>query len=217
MHLYNVHTHQLNKSQERAYEESDVFNLQSVAQFDDLSTQYLDIYFSCGIHPWHVHDSPISIDDLEHLLHNNRIIAIGEAGLDKYVEKDIEYQIQVFEQQILLAKQACKPMIIHCVKAWDELIALYKVHKPDMPWIIHGYRGKVEQTRQLVRLGFKFSLGEYFNAESLSLIPLNSLFCETDTSDTSIYTIYKNVVQVLNISIEELAEIIDINMRQLIS
>lgn len=216
MHLYDIHTHNLHKDISDSFEETKVFNLTCVNQFNDLSFEYTDLYFSAGIHPWHLHSSTFTLSQLEQLSNNHRIVAIGEAGLDKCIDTDIKYQWQIFEQQIIIANQLDKPMIIHCVKAWDELIALYKLYKPNKPWIIHGYRGKVEQTKQLIHLGFKLSVGEQFNAESLQAIPLDSLFLETDTSTISIYNVYKNVAATLNIPIEKLAEAIEANMKKII-
>jgi TatD DNase family protein len=153
---------------------------------------YPDNWFSCGIHPWNAAEA--DIEQLEKILSDPGVVAVGEVGLDKLKGSDLNVQIKVFRQQIELATDKGKPLIIHCVKAWEELIALYKEYrKYSVPWIIHGYRGNPDQTRQLAKIGFKFSIGEKYNADSLKHIPINDIFCETDMSDIAICKIYENI------------------------
>jgi TatD DNase family protein len=153
---------------------------------------YPDNWFSCGIHPWNAAEA--DIEQLEKILSNPGVVALGEVGLDKRNGSDLDIQIQVFRQQIELATDKGKPLIIHCVKAWEELIALYKEYrKSSVPWIIHGYRGNPDLTRQLAKIGFKFSIGEKYNVDSLKHIPINDIFCETDMSEITICKIYENI------------------------
>ena len=70
------------------------------------------------------------------------MLAVGEAGLDKLAEAPLTLQIEVFEYQARLAEEANKPLIIHLVKAVDELLKLKQKIQPVKPWIIHGFRGK---------------------------------------------------------------------------
>jgi TatD DNase family protein len=168
--------------------------------------------FSCGIHPCSAEEAAGQIDLLRKTGKNKQVFAIGEAGLDKLKGPDMDIQTKVFGQQIELAIEIGKPLIIHCVKAWDELIALYKEYKPDIPWIIHGYRGNVEQTKQLARLGFKFSVGEFFNGEAIRYIPLDSIFCETDMADISICKVYSRISSVLNLEFNQFVRIVADNV-----
>jgi len=108
-----------------------------------------------------------------------RIVAIGETGIDKLKGPSYDIQIPVFEKHIALSESLKKPLIIHCVKAWDELIRVRRQSQPSQPWIIHGYRSNPELTKRLIKEGFMFSVGDKINIESLALIPLDSLFCET--------------------------------------
>ena len=79
----------------------------------------------------------------------------------------MDLQKEVFLAQANLAEETHKPLIIHCVKAWADLIACKKAVKPEMPWIIHGFRGNGELASQLVRLGFYLSFGDRFNPSAL--------------------------------------------------
>lgn len=134
-------------------------------------------------------------------------------GLDKLRGLDLNTQAKIFRYQALLAEEVEKPIVIHCVKAWDELIAIRKEINPSQLWIIHGYRGGVEQLEQLIKLGFGISLGEFSNPEALKKIPLTSLFLETDMSDTSIYTIYQKYSDILGITIADMGNIVDKNVK----
>ncbi|WP_231496810.1 TatD family hydrolase [Prevotella sp. 10(H)] len=153
---------------------------------------------------------------LEEIASDERVVAIGEAGLDKMKGPDINIQIDVFRQQIELAVKVGKPLIIHCVKAWDELVALHKEYKTDIPWIIHGYRGNAQQAAQLGKIGFKFSFGEHFNEETLRSLPIESIFCETDTSEVTICKVYSSISDVLHIEINQFVEKIEYNIKKYI-
>ncbi len=204
MYLYNVHTHKIASAIESGYDVKCILNTYP-EDFEQKKQMHPDAWFSCGIHPWFSDKS----DELFVLLKKNaedcNVIAIGEIGLDKLQGPDIAKQIVVFRKQIELAIEVRKPIIIHCVKAWDEMIALYKEYKGAVPWILHGYRGNPEQTKQLCKLGFKFSLGEKFNKESIKYIPLDSIFCETDASSVTICKVYENISTEIGLNLNHFA------------
>lgn len=174
---------------------------------------YQDAWFSCGIHPWFSEGSEEQFSLLQKEATDSNVVAIGEIGLDKLRGPGIAKQIIVFRKQIELAIAVRKPIIIHCVKAWDELIALYKEYKGTVPWIIHGYRGNPRQTEQLSKIGFKFSIGDHFNSESIKHIPLDSIFCETDTSDMTICKVYENISAEMGVHINHFAILVAENIK----
>lgn len=194
MTLFDIHTHNV-----KPYVQEGLVKVKSVLNtfpedFNDLSKSANEsTWFSCGIHPWYVDGKTERLKSLEEIIKHDRVVAVGEVGLDKLKGPNLNLQIEVLEEQISLANKYGKPLVIHCVKAWNELIALKKRVKTDIPWVIHGYRGGVEQTKQFVSLGFNFSIGEKFNSESLKHMPISSVFCETDESSESIDVIYKRV------------------------
>jgi TatD DNase family protein len=143
-----------------------------------------------------------------------RIVAIGETGLDKLKGPSLDVQIPVFKKHIALSESLGKPIIIHCVKAWEELIKVKKETKPTQPWVIHGYRGKPELTKRLINEGFLFSVGESINIDSLQMIPIDSLFCETDEGEMSIRDVYLQASQAINMDREEFALRIAENVRR---
>lgn len=171
-------------------------------------------WFSCGVHPWYSEDADPQINFLQEIANDPRIVAIGETGLDKLKGPGLDIQKDAFIKQAQLAEKLQKPLIIHCVKAWDELLHIKKTIQPHQPWIIHGYRGKPELTKQLISHGFFFSIGEKFNAGSLQEIPIDRLFCETDVSDTPLAEVYNAVAECRGIPVEVLAIRIEENVIQ---
>lgn len=151
-------------------------------------------YHSVGIHPWHTTDvNPLTIKQLNTLAAHPQIIAIGETGIDALKGATIDKQIDIFCHHVALSEQHQKPLIIHCVKAFNEIIALKKQLRPTMPWIIHGFRGKPQLAQQLINQGFYISLGEHFNPQSATIIPTDRLLFETDESTLDIDTIIKRI------------------------
>lgn len=213
MYLYNIHTHQLGAKEIDGYKIRYILNV-SPDEFVNLPPQGDNVHFSCGVHPWYSDIEADQLDLLESIASSPLIVAVGEAGIDKVKGPDLAIQVDVFRRQIELAISLGKPIIIHCVKAWDELISLYKEYNTaSIPWIIHGYRGNAEQTKQLSKIGFKFSIGEYFNTESLKHIPTDSIYCETDTSNNSICKVYSQVSSSIGFDFDHFAILVEQNMR----
>ena len=155
------------------------------------------------------------------LLKENKIVAIGETGLDRLHADTYELQLEVFEQHILLSEEYKKPLIIHCVKAIPDVLRLHKKHQPQQTWIIHGFNGNTDEIRQLTQRGICLSVGEsifYPNrkiTKHLSSIPLEYLFLETDTSEKTIQQIYAKAAELLNLPLERLKQQIFSNFARL--
>lgn len=212
MYLYNVHTHRLGSEEIDGYKIRYILNV-SPDEFMALPPTGDNVRFSCGIHPWYSDKDTDQLELLKNIASDPRIVAIGEIGLDKLKYPDLSIQMDIFRKQIELAIELGKPVIIHCVKAWDELISLYKEYPSgSIPWIIHGYRGNLQQTKQLSKMGFKFSIGEHFNKESLEFIPTDSIFCETDTSNDSICKVYSSVSSCMGVCFDHFAIFVERNM-----
>lgn len=172
-----------------------------------------------GVHPWKLDAK--ALKTLETLLKDHQIVAIGETGLDRAHKETFELQLEYFEKHILLAEQYGKPLIIHNVRATADILRLHKKHQPRQPWIIHGFNGAIDEARQLTECGIYLSVGEslfYPNrkiAKSISSIPLEYLFFETDTSEKSINDIYEKASELLDIPLNQLKEQIFINFARL--
>ena len=162
---------------------------------------------SVGIHPWYINaDWQSEFASIAGFAGESNVVAIGECGLDILKSPaPIELQEEILKAHILLAEEVQKPLILHCVKAYDWLIALRKEMKPQQAWILHGFRGKPQQAEQLIKAGFHISLGEKFNTESAKVIPMERLFIESDESNAAIADIYAAVARAKGADIEELA------------
>ncbi len=180
------------------------------------------IAFTIGLHPWFFgannFEGPLS--KIREFAAKNIVIAIGEAGFDKIRGASPDLQKKVFEEQARIAEEYKIPLIIHCVKGWDELLAAHKKLKPKVPWLIHGFHGKVETARQLLDRGMYLSVWYSFalipeSAELIRFIPKNRLFLETDGADVDIRDIYNKVSSDLEIGTDELKSIILTNYRRI--
>lgn len=174
--------------------------------------------YSYGIHPWWFDDTPTEtflcqqLSILEQLLHEHRLLAIGETGIDKLHPDTLPLQTKAFEQQILLSEKHRLPLIIHNVKGTQEIVHLHSKLHPKQPWILHGFNGNSEEVFQLAQKGFYFSIGEgilHKNRKitnSIQSIPWDHLFFETDTSTCSIEAVYQKAGELLGISLDFLKE-----------
>lgn len=164
------------------------------------------VYVSAEIHPWHLTAENLScqIERMENMLSDSRVLALGEVGLDKLTECPYPIQINAFEEIVSISEAYGKPLIIHCVKSVDELIAIRKKMRPALPWIMHGFRGKPQQADSLLRHGFYLSFGEHYNSQVMKEIPIERLFLETDESNVPIDELYNRAAAIRHISAEEL-------------
>lgn len=163
-------------------------------------------FYSLGIHPWEV--SKININEqltiVEKFASFKNIIAIGEIGLDKYHD-NFELQKDIFLKQIKIAETHNKPIIIHCVKAFSELLGFLKKNKICVPVIIHRYSGNKTIADELIKFGCRLSFGhELFNSKSKTQrvfknIPINKIFFETDDANIYIEDVYKKAAEIKSI------------------
>ena len=166
-----------------------------------------DRKISVGIHPWYINANWQSeYASIAGFAGESNVVAIGECGLDMLKSPvPIELQEVILKAHILLAEEVQKPLILHCVRAYDRLIALRKEMKLQQAWILHGFRGKPQQAEQLIKAGFHISLGEKFNPDSARFIPTDRLFIESDESNAAIADIYAAVACAKGADIEALA------------
>ena len=137
--------------------------------------------FSAGLHPWDVTDDfENQLIELENILANPRVVAVGECGFDTLKGPSHELQEQAFVRQVELSERYGKPMILHVVRDFDSVIRLRKQFKPTQKWLIHGFRGGLAQMDQLYAQGILVSFGLKHNPEAVRHVPSDRLFLETD-------------------------------------
>ncbi|KGO90817.1 TatD family hydrolase [Flavobacterium suncheonense] len=170
-------------------------------------------FFSIGIHPWY-----IDLDNLEEHMHTieeklqlKNCLALGECGLDKRIETPLDIQTEVFEKQLHLAIQYQKPVILHCVSAYQEVIEIKKRLKIEVPMVIHGFSKNGQVAKSLLDNGFYLSFGKYLlrNPELASVfeqVPDNRFFLETDTIEESIQDVYIKAASIKKKDVEQIIE-----------
>ena len=205
MKFVNLHTH--------FYTNSDSI-LEIVNQYPNEFSEEIPLY-SIGIHPWHIDDYRLN-DDLKIVkekLSLKECIALGECGLDKRIDKIYSAQIDVFESQLDLLHQISKPVILHCVASFDEVISCKKNSGLTSPFIIHGFSKNVQVAKQLLHQDFYLSFGKYLLrnpelGEVFQQIPNEKIFLETDTIAESLEEVYTFAAKCKNISVDEMKEIV---------
>ena len=179
-----------------------------------------DMAFSLGLHPWNVDEAwedRVEVVRKEATL--NRVWAIGECGLDKLRGASFDLQLKAFHAQIAIAEELRKPMVIHCVKAFSELMAIRKDidtqnklrNRLTMPWVVHGFRGKPDLAKQIMARGLLLSFGHLYNAETLRQVftSCRPFFLETDDCRLPIFQIYEQVGRHLGVDVAHLDALCD--------
>lgn len=166
--------------------------------------------YSVGVHPWEVNGgvglTAAEREVLEAAAKREDVVAIGECGLDLTHPgaAPLFQQMLVFKAHVELSEKLGKPMIIHCVKAHDQILGIRKDMGATQPWVIHGFRGKPSILQMLLKGGISVSYGEKFNPESLLATPLESIFAETDESPLSIHEIIARLAAIRSDITEDL-------------
>ena len=211
MEFFNFHTHQFTN-------QTDILEL--VNQYPQEFNAAIPFY-SVGIHPWYIVEDRVDADlkIIEEKLQTKNCLAIGECGLDKRIEIPLELQVSVFEKQLVLAEKYRKPVVIHCVAAFQEIIAIKKKMKISVPMIMHGFSKNSQIAEQLIKEGFYLSFGKYLlkNPDLKTVfqhIPNDRFFLETDTIEESIQQVYDLAAEYKKLEINELQGIISSNFKQ---
>ena len=206
MKSIDFHTHHDRKS-------PSLINLQTLHVNPELKAEDLPNICSLGLHPWFIKSSSWedSWKNLEDLASLSQVVAIGECGLDRNIDLPLEIQTSIFKRHIELAEDLQKPLVIHCVRAFSELIALKKNIKSSIPWIIHGFNKKAEVFQQLLKHDFYFSFGAAILSDrspvinAIATIPGGKFLLETDDRiDITIEQIYDRAAALRQISVETL-------------
>jgi TatD DNase family protein len=196
----DIHTH-------KDYTHFDVIRLYSFRMVPEQAVQPVSGPFACGVHPWDT-DTPNLNELLIQLNDYNNLHAIGECGFDKYRGGAFEIQEQAFRYQVNLSERKHKPLIIHCIGYYNELITLYKQLQPTQKWIVHGFNAHPNLAVLLINAGIYLSFGVAMAnplakaAASIKVVPQNRLFLETDEANCSIQDVYKLAANHRNESVE---------------
>lgn len=161
----------------------------------ELCNQEHGLYGAPGLHPLYLsHHHPHHLEELEELVTGSGTVgpvAIGEIGLDYYVESvDRTAQQQLFEQQLKIAATAGLPVLLHVRKAHDQVLATLRRKHFAHGGIVHAFNGSFQQACHYIKLGFGIGIGgtiTYDRAKRIrkvtSQLPKDSLVLETDAPD----------------------------------
>ena len=153
----------------------------------DFADKYEKFYAAVGIHPEDVEDLPSDyLETLRKWTENKKVVAIGEIGLDYHYEGyNREKQIEVFKEQLELAKTLDMPVIIHSRDATEDCMAILKEYKPK--GVMHCFSGSAQTAKEVLALGMSLSFTgvlTFKNArralEALEVVPMDRLLLETD-------------------------------------
>lgn len=139
------------------------FDLKSSIDAVNIANQYDNVFAAVGIHPSDVKKMKENdLEEIEKLLQNKKVIAIGEIGLDYYWDKEEDVkneQIKYFIKQIELANKYDLPISIHCRDAINECLTILKEHKVNRGGVMHCYAGSKEIAKDFIKLGFVLGFG----------------------------------------------------------
>lgn len=192
------------------------------------------IYGTLGIHPEELDSfKEEDLNFIENNLSHSKIIAIGEIGLDyHYCKETKEEQIKLFERQLALAEKYNLPVVVHSREATEDTINCLKKFK--VKGVIHSFSGSLETAKIYIKMGFILGVNGVITFKNCNLkdvikeIDLENIILETDSpyltpvpyrgkqnDPSKIIEIAKFVSELHNISLEELAEITNLNIKRI--
>ncbi len=199
----NVHTHQ-------TIENSISESIQNVSgDFDNIKEHG---FFSVGLHPWHINalTAKSCFAELALVSQKTNVLAIGECGLDKLCNTNYELQKNWFVKQIEWANHIKKPLIIHCVRAHDEILQLLKSANNKSPVVFHGFNKKLTLASKIIDHGYYLSFGKQLlwgnYSDIFKAIPIERIVFETDDAHVTIDEIYKSAAHIKNITLDILCQ-----------
>ena len=162
-------------------------NKEEIEKYLDIASNYKEIYLAIGFHPENA--SSITDEDLswlEERASNNKVVAIGEIGLDFHYEGyDKDKQIDLFKKQIEISKRLHKQIVIHTRDAMQLTFDILK--ESNVKGVMHCYSGSLEMAMEYIKIGFKLGIGGVLTFKNSNLpkvvdyVPLESIVLETDS------------------------------------
>ncbi len=180
------------------------------------------VFYSMGLHPLFLDGTAkAKLAEIERAAAGGKIVAVGEAGLDRNSSVPMEVQMDLFRSQAEIAGRYGLPLIIHGVRAIPEVITVHNLCRRPEKWIMHGFNNRREILQDLLRHGFYISAGRHVMrpeshiASLLPEIPEDRLFIETDNSNYAIADIYRVVAERRKMDVGDLQQIVRSNFERL--
>jgi TatD DNase family protein len=198
----NIHSHKVRGGNERVIQNYH-------ADFEEVEQPG---YYSIGLHPWYIDvaSREADIHALKEWCIHPQVLAIGECGLDKNCSTDFNLQQAVFAEQLHIANDISKPLILHCVKAYEELLHLLDVHLVRVPVVFHGFsKQSLPLAQKIISKGYFLSFGKALQSANmrhlLRDLPIEQIFLETDDAQLSIAAIYDLAAGCFQVTVESLS------------
>ena len=207
--LINTHTHHLTKHSKN------ILNIYNQYPWNFIEN---NACYSIGIHPIFIDQSDIEKDllTISHHIKNKKCVAIGEIGLDKLCKIDYNLQIEIFKKQLEIAEENQIPVIIHCVRSYQEILQIRKEMKLTIPFIFHGFNKNQQLAQQIISNNCLLSFGKnLLQNPNLQTIFANlsqeNFFLENDDSQIPIEEIYQKAAEIRKSSVENIEQIVQQN------
>ena len=216
---------------------TDGYDLLSSQKAVEYAKKYKNVYATVGVHPEKLDGlEDAYIEKITELAKHDKVVAIGEIGLDYHFRVDNkELQKRVFAEQLELANKLNLPVVIHSRDAMMDTYEILKSHPLKRRSLLHCYGGSFEMAKEFMKLGFSFSFGgvcTFKNArvavENIQNLPLESILTETDSpymapepfrgtknEPKNIPIIAKKIAEIKQISVEEVEKQIYQNTKEL--
>ncbi len=212
-------------------------DLKSIPELIDLAQRHNNIFIGLGLHPHQASEWDESAEKLiKNFITNDRVVAVGECGLDFfYNNSPREKQIFALQEQLKIARQFNKPVIIHCRDAWDELLTILTEHGEEVRGVLHCFTGDQSIVNRFRRFNFYISFSGILTfsrstaiQEAAKIVDENRLLVETDcpflaphplrgqrNEPAYVWFVAEKLAQLRNQSLAEIAAVSSRNARQL--
>ena len=224
----------VNNAKARGIKKMVVIGYNEISSFKavEIANQYEGIYAAIGVHPSDVLKEDNDLSWIYELAKNEKVVAIGEIGLDYYWDKSYnDLQIEWFIKQIKIANELKLPIVVHCRDANQECFDIIKEYGKGKG-VIHCYSGSYEMAKEYIKLGYFLGIGGVITfknshlGETVARVGLEKIVSETDSpylapvpyrgmtnEPAYIYEIVKKISDVVNISFEEVEKKIEENVK----
>ncbi len=213
-------------------------NLETSKQSVALAEKYPFIYAAAGVHPHDAKNLPSNyLKILEEILQKPKVVAVGEIGLDYYYElSPRDVQQEVFIEQLNLAKELGKPVIIHLRDAYGDFLDIMRKERLEpIKGVMHCFSGSWEVAEECMQLGFYISFAgpiTFDNAKRLrevaKRVPLEKILVETDcpyltpvphrgkrNEPAYVRYVAEQIAEIKGLSVEEISRQTVLNTRKL--
>jgi TatD DNase family protein len=175
---------------------------------------------SVGLHPWFLSSDSLTSEKewLLDLIKKEKVLAIGECGLDKLCKVPWNLQLDAFTWQLELAEKMKKPVIVHCVRAQQEILRL--LIDFNVEFVFHGFKRSLKMAQEIVAVGGGISLDVHFlrtevGQQVAGSIPHQFIFLETDDQPISVLEAYICLAEIWQKGLDEVEEIILENAKRI--